>query len=148
MEAVVCYIICILVFHLLSSVAEMAALWTGALTLVVIVVLRTSADDSAHSTVGRPTQSPSETYTDTSTTDYTGDVTSDGHNTKVPFIDNSGNDELMSTEHDKLVKLFRAALRKFVQLRTDTGKNTLTNASAKRLSGWFVRLMLFRSDLG
>ena len=82
------YIISILAFHyvLLSSVAEMAALWTAALTLVVIVVLRTSADDSAHSTVGRPTQSPSATYKETATTDYTGDVPSDGHNTKVSFI--------------------------------------------------------------
>ena len=147
-------IIYILVFHyvLLSSVAEMAVLWTAALTLVVIVVLRTSADDSAHSTVGRPTQSPSETYAETATTDYNGDVTSDGHNTKVSFTVNSGNDELRSNEDfNELVKLFRAALRKLVQLRTDTGKNTVTNTrtnQGNRLNGWFVRPRFFRSDLG
>ena len=139
------YIIFILVFHcvLLSSVAEMAALWTAALMLVVMVVLRTLADDSAHSTVGRPTQSPSETYAETSTTDYTGYVTSDGHNTNVAFIGNSGND-------NKLVKLFRAALRKLDPLKTDTGKNTATNArtnQGNRVNGWFVRPRIFRSNL-
>ena len=138
------YIIFILVFHyvLLSSVAEMAALWTAALMLVVIVVLRTSSDDNAHSTVGRPTKSPSETYTETATTDYTGDVTSDGHVTKVAFVGNSGNNELRSNEDfNKLVKLFRAALKKLDTLRTDTGKKHGHERphKSRKSSQWLVR---------
>ena len=110
-----------LVFHcvLLSSVAGMAALWTAAKMLMMIAVLQTSADESIHSTVGRPSQAPNETHTENSTTDYSGfgDVTSDEDNTNVTFVDNFGKQELMLNENiDMLVMLIQA-------LRRDTSKD-------------------------
>ena len=138
-----------LVFHhvLLSSVAGMAALWTAAKMLMMIAVLQASADESVHSTVGRPSQAPNETHTENSTTDYSGfgDVTSDEDNTNVTFVDNFGKQELMLNENiDMLVMLIQA-------LRRDTSKDTpeiVHTNKQKRYSGWFKRPRIFRSNLG